>query len=361
MAVGTPNSFADELPKLSVRQLKGAKVAFAHGQELVFESAGLRFVTKSIDGTSALIVWKDEGEYRHQAIDFTGIDLRHGERPAFACPVTGKACYDLYLYRYVWASAKGHGRPRATKLGNRYDRQQVQLEAIRNRLMGLEGLPKVRGARRRALVKKAQAIPWGTRVFPELDAIAVEIDRVDGKRVARAYRSKRSDSPYSTEVALRLAQRHELAPTELGAAELLNRLGHDGLAAAHNVAVPGRPLRKLESVPALDARVLSRLWARDRVWSTALAWPDMATGAVSIWWLATDLRDQACLIAGIRPFGSNDADVQRLELRQAGAYKPNNLVFVCPILGTRHDILYLRDGFFASAKAHRLVHASQRG
>ena len=51
---------------------------------------------------------------------------------------------------------------------------------------------------------------------------------------------------------------------------------------------------------------------------------------------------------------------QVLEIVPGGQKYPK-YYFVCPITGARADTLYYRDGRFASAKAQRLIHASQRG
>lgn len=76
--------------------------------------------------------------------------------------------------------------------------------------------------------------------------------------------------------------------------------------------------------------------------------------------LAADFRDRTAPSVGLCRFTPDGLGFQSLIVEHASDYKPDNWVFRCPVLGTRHDILFLRDGQFASAKAQRLVHASQR-
>jgi hypothetical protein len=66
------------------------------------------------------------------------------------------------------------------------------------------------------------------------------------------------------------------------------------------------------------------------------------------------LAEKPCLI--ICPDeGSNAPELQVIELVQGGRWYMR-----CPILGTRHDLFFYREGKFASPKANRLVHRSQR-
>jgi hypothetical protein len=89
---------------------------------------------------------------------------------------------------------------------------------------------------------------------------------------------------------------------------------------------------------------------------------DDAVGCVARW--RTGLRvsfvfdlslaDKPCLII-CREEGSNAPELQVVELVQGGRWYMR-----CPILGTRHDLFFYREGKFASPKANRLVHRSQR-
>lgn len=124
-------------------------------------------------------------------------------------------------------------------------------------------------------------------------------------------------------------------------------------------ALSSRALIKLERCPALDARVLSRIWAGGGASLTTLVWPAGMEDATQFL-LAADFSDASAPSVGLCRLSPGGPGFQSLTVEAAGPYKPGNWVFRCPVLGTRHDVLFLRDGQFASAKAQRLVHASQR-
>ena len=351
--------YADELPKLPMALLKRAKGFGDHGAVVVLDSAGLNVAVTFMDPTSALIVWKDEWNLRSEVVQLTSVSLRFGERAAFECPLTRRACFALRLYKGRWASTAGHRLPVAIRSSNRLGRRQAKLERLKNRLLGLEGAPKARGNNRRALVAAARKMPLALQTAPELYPISKTADDEESLQTARAYRSRRQEGPFSTEAAIRRGAKLGVHESVTQAKTLLRLNPMQPVKQLDLTMLRQRPLRRLEFAAALDARILGRLWDKAGPWMTVLAWPAAAMEGFSYWELATDFSDPArhMLIRGV---GLPRSNVQVLQTRPAGAYKPNNRVLVCPVLGTRHDILYLRDGLFASARAQRLIHASQR-
>ncbi len=355
-----PNTpFADELPKIPMTLLKRAKGFGEHGAVVVLESAGLNIAVTFMDPTSALIVWKDEGNLRSQIVQLTSISLPFGERPAFECPITSRACFDLCLYKERWASTVGHRLPVAIRSSNRLGRRQAKLEDVKNRLLGLEGTPKARGSNRRALVAAARKIPLALKMAPELYPIVKAVDDEESLETARAHRSRRQDGPFSTEAAIRRGASLGIHESDAQARTLLRLIPMRPVEQLDHTVLRQRPLRRLEGAATLNARVMGRLWDKTGAWMSVLAWPASAMEGFKHWELATDFSDPAGQLL-IRGAGLQRSSVQVIQTLPAGAYKPNNRVFVCPVLGTRHDVLYLRDGLFASAKAQRLIHASQR-
>ncbi len=352
--------FAEEQPRIPIRLLKLEGLLTEAGGRTMLRTAGLDVVIVSMDPSNALIAWKDEDEFHQELVDHSINYLRFGERPVFICPLTGANCYDLYLYRGRWASAKGHGLLHATRNGSRRDRRRAKLESINARLQGLEGLPKARGANRTRLVDRALTVPHATHLVADLAYAAASEDRKRQEAAAHRYRSTRKRGGCSTEAALAGGDAHPyqgVYSNDPGGMLAIIRGCLSG--PLDRAELVERPLRKLEDAAALDARVLSRNWSAARSTLTTLIWPEGMEGATQFV-LAADFRDRSAPSVGLCRLSSEGLGFQILAVEPAGSYKPGNWVFLCPVLGTRHDVLFLRDGLFASAKAQRLIHASQR-
>jgi len=111
-------------------------------------------------------------------------------------------------------------------------------------------------------------------------------------------------------------------------------------------------------VPELDLRVLapSLLNSPGRLIARTLCWRDRSGPHHEILFVVDWRKERPQLIAG-HDFTAETARWQPLPLlRQAnGRFR-----FVCPVMRTNYDILYLRGGAFASRQARRMVHCSQR-
>ncbi len=352
--------FAEEQPRIPIRLLKREGLLDEPGRKIALRTAGLDVVVVSMDPSNALIFWKDQEEYRQELIDHSVNYLRFGERPVFVCSLTGANCHELFLYRGRWASAKGHGLRSATRHGNRHGRRRAKLESIDARLRGAEGLPRARGPNRSRLVNRALTVPYATQIVPGLGEEAAEVERQQQLAVARLYRSNRKRGPYSTEAALAGGE----AALYRGVSsddpkDLLATIQSHKAPPFDLAALSARPLIKLESCAALDARVVSRIWSATKASLTTLIWPKGMEGTTQFV-LVADFSVQLAPIVGLSRQNPDGRSFQSLSVEPAGLYKPGNWVFLCPVLATRHDVLFLRDGLFASAKAQRLVHASQR-
>lgn len=181
--------FAEEQPRIRIRLFKHEGLLSEAGQRTMLRTAGLDVVVVSMDPSNALIAWNDEDEFHQELVDHSINYLPFGERPVLICPLTGADCYDLYLFRGRWASAKGHGLQHATGHGSRRDRRRAKLESINARLKGLEGLPKARGINRARLVNRALSVPYATQLVADLADAAASEDRKRQKAAARRYRS----------------------------------------------------------------------------------------------------------------------------------------------------------------------------
>lgn len=352
-------AFAEDQPRLPIRLLKQEGLLVEAGRRMYLRTAGLTVIVVSMDPSSALIAWESEGKFQSELVDYSINYLRFGERPVFICPFTGQNCYDLYLHKGKWGSARGHGLLKATRDGSRLDRQRAKLDSIHARLQGAEGLPKARGATRARLVARALKVPYATQVIPDLEAAAADEDRKQQAARARAYRSNRKNGPCSTEAALAGGRAQPYRGVAATPMSMLAIIGGAKVELLDRAALSSRALLKLEECAALDARVLSRIWASGGAALTTLVWPAGMEDATQFV-LAADFREGSAPSVGICRLSPNGPGFQSLTVEAAGLYKPGNWVFRCPVLGTRHDVLFLRDGQFASAKAQRLVHASQR-
>jgi hypothetical protein len=118
----------------------------------------------------------------------------------------------------------------------------------------------------------------------------------------------------------------------------------------------------LEQHPALDVRVLSRRWkeALSGRWAHTLEWPDDRGIAEMV--VAVELEDpegpHSLVITRLR---GGAKTIQKIGLcpmpAEAGGTR---WFFLCGPTGRRCEVLSLRNKFFASPKAQRLVHQSQR-
>ena len=352
---------ANERPKVPIRLLKREGVLSAVGNKVVITSDWLSVLVMSISPTNALFFWKDHDRDRDQLVTLTSVPRRFGAQVAFQCPISGKPCFELYYSRRGFASAGGLGILQASQRGSRIARGQAKLDGTTARLLGLEGFGRARGQNRERLIAKALEVPLATRIVPGLDTIAHEQEQRARRRAQAPHRSKRKTSAYSTEAALARGATEAPSTGRNTPQQLIAYIRTRAFQDSDPEAVRSRPPKLLEQVAALDARELSRQWTGKPSWQGVLMWPPEVMEGAEKFVIVADLSDPETASVGLRGFGSDgQARLHLLNVAPAGPNKPTSWVFICPILGSRHDVLFLRDGLFASARAQRLVHASQR-
>lgn len=109
----------------------------------------------------------------------------------------------------------------------------------------------------------------------------------------------------------------------------------------------------------LDIRVLARegMLVPHHAMTTTLVWPLGKTGDHTLL-IVLDYRDEVpFLMVSHKGNEPSDPSWQRIDMVVGADRKPR---FVCPATKGRVDMLYLRNGAFASATAQRLYHPSQR-
>jgi hypothetical protein len=114
----------------------------------------------------------------------------------------------------------------------------------------------------------------------------------------------------------------------------------------------------IEFYPALDVRVLlDRDWLKgDRARAIWLGWPQESTDERRIMMIDDGREHDRLLIFRIE--SATVVTWQRIFLVYRGLERPRHLL--CPVLGEARDILYFREGRFASREAHKLYNPSQR-
>jgi hypothetical protein len=124
---------------------------------------------------------------------------------------------------------------------------------------------------------------------------------------------------------------------------------------------PHRPPATLEQQAFIDLKPLHMMgWlAPGQLTGWHLAWSAELTGFDDIL-MFVDLRDEAAMKLRLEfAFSGRGVRAHQTISLVRRPSMPGRMFLQCPILGTTHRMLFLRDGLFASAKAQRLRHLSQ--
>jgi hypothetical protein len=344
-----------DLPSIS------AKFLVRHGFDRpdaalkAFDSHGYQFIVLKLDDDTVTI-WTDTSTgFAKQHIEL--VDFWRGDIniPAFICPYRRSHCLRLYFDTGTWASREAWGLKKPSEkrkvgfdLRKNHDGltgtparrpskgklKQQQLLAVRKELLRLGFIPNFWGDLGEVLnadvtkTEAAQRRPMRAP-RPEMVTLAWAIDH-----------GARADSEWPTVVVDRSSSRM-----------LLKRHTGD----------PHRPSATLEEAASIDiATIRGRGWLDSGKVCWNLGWPLELTG-----------RDNLVLVADARQAGHPQLRVefsggthirpmrQTIDIVERDGM-PGRLFMKCPALGTLHGRLYLRDGFFASAKAQRLIHRSKK-
>ncbi|MEG3154946.1 hypothetical protein [Sphingomonas sp. RB1R13] len=345
-------------PRLSMKALR-AEQCFDVAAEFTFSfqnhAVGIMFFAD----TGKLRI---ETIIREQAfveqVEITSCKLKFGWRRYFVCPRTRRACDELHFTGTRWVSRQSAREIIGSKNGSLSERHFERINAAAERLKGTVYRGPARGKTRERL---AEII---LKEFPRVDPahkIGETLAEVWRKKEAQVKSSGRSNSrtgELSTASAILKGDRLPLASDIRQWIRSDNRIDH--------VAYPPPPLLPanraigiLEHHAKLDMRTLALIVPKCPGRGGAnLQWPDEIMEGAQI-----ELIIEMNLAAGAkvvvrRRSPSGLMSIYSLQLVRAKSHP--RLLLRCPYRGTDHDVLFLRDGVFASAKAHRLVHASQR-
>jgi hypothetical protein len=315
-----------------------------------FESRGVKFIVRKLEPFVLEVLTASDCYTYLQHIEVNRALQGSVLRSYLYCPVLQVPCRTLYFYSSFWASREGH----KLGYGDASSRSGFNLETIRLRLTGSEEGGRSRGRNREKVLDQARQVlkrgilprSW-YGLEPVINA-AVRDQRVQARRSQRRNQSEAA--------SLEWAIAHGQAATEEWPQGALGAPGPEMLAreaAGH----PPRELRVLEGHASLDLACLrARGWLKPgsltRWW---LGWGKPLTdGAEAI--LIVDARDavpsiRVQLMGGkwLRPVEQTMKVVERERM-------PGRLFLQCPVSGESVLKLYLRDGFFASAKSQRLTY-----
>ena len=315
------------------------------------------FVEKQPDGMLYIYTPSEIG-ILYQEIDFSLTLNGATWKPYFFCPVIEDYCSTIYFHSGVWASRDAH-RIRSLNLSPHQQKGRAMGD-LRDAIRGTSVQKPARGARRRELLSEVKA---------ELDLLGIlpntwidlepEFER-EGEIIQRSTRrQERSRRPQETTLGYaiqcgRMAN-HDAEVVRYRTSGVVPpstpNIGH--------AARAERPLAALEDYPCIDLKTI-----RARGWLDAgylvawhLRWPAELCESAEIL-MFIDMRSDPALYFEFSKKGQPPAYHQGIPIVSRSTM-PGRSFLRCPVLGTEHQQLFLRDGYFASQAAHRLQYRSQ--
>ena len=347
-------------PRISMGLLRRHGMFVSDVSELAFQiGRTIVFARYYVEDDTLFLRGKSSYYDQSQLIGFEFAKLKFGDRRYFVCPLTRKRTSELHLVGGNFGCRQAHARLSA-KNGSPTQRFEVRIGRWRDRLLGEKGYARARGKTRAQLVEKLKAIPFILMRFPDLAPVFHEESArpiCEAKRRARA--SMRADAMTMTS-ALDAGRSLPTADVLDAHGNLMVELWLASIPKPSGKSLEA-PLAELEAHAALDIRALA-----------AIGLGEVELAAHGLVWRLSDGAEiaRAILIADFR-VADRPVLVARSLVGPEGAIPPQFVRLVpsamkgrwfleCPLLGTRCDVLYLRGHRFASAKANRLVHRSQR-
>lgn len=271
----------------------------------------------------------------------------------FVCPKTGKLASKIYFYNLSWASSGGH-RLRSSPKGPIGRNERRHLQKV-HRLTKSPTHNRRHELRRPVEFKDIRAELCALGKFP----VGFEsLERLFKDEVLAADMRKRtacreaSRRPMSLTTAIEGG--HPASDKKLQQLVSAWRDCPDFLA----LQVPQKR-SQLENHACLDLNALRRsgLLEREGDWGWHLHWPLWNTDFERLTLLFRDSPTNIGLMIEFQTI-QGATRYQKIEFGMRPTMR-NRLFLKCPALGTLHDRLYLRDGYFGSARAQRLFGSSE--
>lgn len=332
------------------------------GEIFVFRISSREVRIRYLDSQSVvLIATMTNRKVVDQAFPVKRVLNNFGYKYYFICDMTARPVTTLYLKDDRFRSRHYLGVPYTSQAG-RIEKDQLETYTLVRRLVGTDGRGPARGSNRDRVVQRLLTLESRGALL-ELDAqraVQKHLDRA--VQPARKPRSPRDE--VSTKKAAMLRRRKGYFSPSLIIGGMLDDIR--GI----RVRPPAEPtgallqgaIHSIDRYPCLSLPELAQMMPRDsqEIWAEALRWETKTLSEPLEALIAIDRRSSR-RFALVRSFPRDgERHEQVLEIVPGGQKNPK-YYFVCPVTGARADTLYYRDGRFASAKAQRLIHASQRG
>ena len=347
-------------PRISMGLLRRHGMFVSEVSELTFKiGEAVVFVRYLMEDDTLQLTWKSSGYEDQQLIGFGFAALRYGDRRYFVCPLTRKLTSELHLVGGKFGCRQAHARLGA-KNGSPTQRFELRISRWRAQLLGGQGYARVRGKARTRLIEKMRSIPYILSRFPDLAPVLHEETARPVREARRRARASMRADAMSMAAALS-------AGRSLPTCDILT--AHGNLEAEFwlaNIPKPSgkrleAPLAELEAHAALDIRVLAAIGlGKVALAAHGLVWRRPDGMEIARVLLIVDFRvaDRPFLV--VRSLIGVEGAIPTQFVRLVPSARAGRWFLECPLLGMRCDILFLRRGRFASAKANRLVHRSQR-
>ena len=278
-------------------------------------------------------------------------------KPYFLCPVTSLRCSCLYYRNGFWASRYAHGL--RTSRNRKREAVSARMLALRDLLVGTASLRPLRGARRQKaleeVARELSRLEFVPNSWWDLEQVFDEEAMVQRLRTSSERRSVRDKT---TSLRHAMGCGRSTYPGEVGA-----WTRPDAVVVSSEALLQARgvdpSIERLERHAYIDVATLRSgnllVPGRPRGW--VLAWPPQLTAGHDIFMLV-DTTNPDAIALKLQLSRGDHCVIQDIRLRERVAM-PGRLFLECPLLHTLHGRLYLRDGFFASAKAQQLAYRSQ--
>lgn len=341
------------LPELSVGLLERTPL-FASPDGACFLSLGGSPCAIYRVGELDLVAVSYEGDaLRLWPIRIVRKEIGRSLRRELHCIASGRSWKQLYFHQGGFFSKAALGLQSAGKQSAE-QRQYAENQRLADRVLGLDGMEPARGKKRQAAMHALSGV-----ALSEDRREAIERVQFDSQR-RRSLSQPRSPRPRNGAMSV-MAGVRGFAPAVFTPLEQNILFLKHRSAGEHPVFAEPETPAFIEDHPCIDLRSLYELTPAD------------GERVIGLRWNVPAIRHINCAIA-VRRGGKLPAPLhvqisfidqrkpvfQVIQVVEAPLARGQRLRMMCPVNGTQHDQLYIRNAYLASAKAHRLVNRSQR-
>jgi hypothetical protein len=277
-------------------------------------------------------------------------ELKFGYRPYFVCLETGEPCLTLIFVNGEAYSPDAYRRLRV-RPSKRKKRMHVKASRRAEVLVTAALAGKVDPGHSRELAELATLIPLPKSAQK---ALARCSSRQQSEKTKRLWDERELGTVKAMDCGIAAGQ------FDLFMGYVTEPPGYYATVVPEGVRTEPLTVEQVDRFPALDIRVLaSRLeLSEGEALARTLGWPSWATDDTRLL-MIRDLRDAKLPMIMIGRMGKKQGECswQRIVLLRNDR---NRWFFRCPATGKRCEILYYRNGVFASRAAQRLYNLSQR-